>query len=86
LLKTFSIKPFQGQYSNIVVRISATPISPKAHRKNPEMKKAKIIKTIPMADRKIPSPLPTFFILVNNSIFFSPKDKNPTSSSEMGSI
>jgi len=68
LLKTFSIKPFQGQYPNIVVRISATPISPRTHRKPPEMKKAETIKMIPMTDRKIASPLPTFFILPNDSI------------------
>jgi hypothetical protein len=68
LLKTFSINPFQGQYPNIVVRISATPISPRTHRKPPEMKKAETIKMIPMTDRKIASPLPPFFILTNDSI------------------
>jgi len=71
LLKTFSINPFQGQYPNILVRISATPITPRPHRKTPEMKKPKIIKLIPITDRKAASPLPTFFIFTNVSIFSS---------------
>jgi hypothetical protein len=68
VLKTFSINPFQGQYPNILVRIHATPIIPRTQRKPPGVKKAKIIKRIPMTDRKIPSPLPTFLILTNDSI------------------
>jgi hypothetical protein len=68
LLKTFSIKPFQGQYPNILVRINATPIIPRIHRKPPGMKKEKIIKIIPMTERKIPSPLPTFLIFKNDPI------------------
>jgi hypothetical protein len=55
------------------------------------MKKAKIIKMIPMTDRKIASPLPTFFIitvgpLLSYSISALPQIQNPTSSSEMGSL
>jgi hypothetical protein len=68
LLKTFSINPFQGQYPNILVRINATPMIPGTQRKPPGMKKEKTIKIIPMADRKIPSPLPTFLIFANDSI------------------
>jgi hypothetical protein len=45
----------------MAVRITPTPINPKTHRKNPEMKKARIINIIPMINRKIPSPLLTFF-------------------------
>jgi hypothetical protein len=61
LLKTFSMNPFQGQYPNMAVRIVATPMNPKIHRKTPEMKKARIINIVPMIKRKIPSPFPTFF-------------------------
>jgi hypothetical protein len=68
LLKTFSMNPFQGQYPNRLVRINATPINPRTHRKPPGVKKAIIIKMIPMTDRKIPSPLPTFLIFTNDSI------------------
>jgi hypothetical protein len=71
LLKTFSINPFQGQYPNIAVRIIATPTNPRTHRENPEIRKAKIIKTTPMINRKIPSPLPTFLTLTKDSIFSS---------------
>jgi hypothetical protein len=63
LLKTFSINPFQSQCPNMLVRISATPISPRTHRKPAEMKKAETIKMIPMTDRKIASPLAIFFII-----------------------
>jgi hypothetical protein len=69
LLKTFSINPFQGQYPNTAVRIITTPINPRIHRRNPETKIAEISKITPRADRKIASPLPTFFILVIDSIF-----------------
>jgi len=61
LLKTFSINPFQGQYPNMAVRITTSPIGPRIHRKTPEMKKARVINIIPMIKRKIPSPFPTFF-------------------------
>jgi len=61
LLKTFSINPFQGQYPNMAVRTTTTPTNPRIHGKNPEMKKARIIKITPMINRKTPSPLPTFF-------------------------
>jgi hypothetical protein len=86
LLKTFSINPFQGQYPNIAVRIITTPINPRIHRKNPEIKIAKIIKMTPMTDRKIASPLPTFFVFGIRPIFPpSVIKKNPFSSSEIGS-
>jgi hypothetical protein len=88
LLKTFSISPFQGQYSNIAVRINITPINPTIQRKIPSMKKAKIIKMIPMIERKIASGLLTFFVLTMGSIFFSPYPflkQNPIPFSEMGS-
>jgi len=88
LLKTFSINPFQGQYPNIAVRIITTPTNPRTHRKTPEMKKAKIIKITPMTDRKIASPLPTFFIFATGSMFPSlfqvPLIKNSIPFSEMG--
>jgi hypothetical protein len=61
LLKTFSINTFQGQYPNMAVRINSTPTDPSSHRKTPEMKKARIINTTPMINRKTPSPFPTFF-------------------------
>jgi hypothetical protein len=69
LLKTFSINPFHGQYPNVLVRISPTPITPKTHRKPPEKKKAKIIRMTPITNREIASPLPTFLLGTNDSIF-----------------
>jgi hypothetical protein len=71
LLKTFSINPFQGQYPNRAVRITTTPTNPRTHRKTPEIRKVRIIKITPMTDRKIASPLPTFFVLAPVPIFFS---------------
>ena len=71
LLKTFSISPFQGQYPNIAVRINTTPISPTTQHKTPSMEKAKIIKMIPMIERKIASAPLTFFVLTTGSMFFS---------------
>jgi hypothetical protein len=65
------MNPFQGQYPNIAVRINTTPINPTIQRKMPSMEKAKIIKMIPMIERKIASALPTFFVLTTGSIFFS---------------
>jgi hypothetical protein len=61
LLKTFSTNPFQGQYPNMAVRTTTSPIGPRIQRKTPEMKKAMIINITPMIKRKIPSPFPTFF-------------------------
>jgi hypothetical protein len=66
LLKTFSVNPFQGQYPNIAVGITATPMNPSIHPEIPEIKKAKAIKTAPMTNRKILSPVPTFIILTTN--------------------
>jgi hypothetical protein len=51
------------------VKINATPINPITQRKIPSMKKAKIIKMIPMIDRKIASALLTFFVLTTDPIF-----------------
>jgi hypothetical protein len=62
LLKTFSTNPFQGQYPNMAVRITISPIGPRIHRETPELKKAMIINIIPMTNRNIPSPFPTFFV------------------------
>jgi len=64
LLKTFSINPFQGQYPNMAVRITTSPIGPRIHRETPEVKKAMIISTTPMIKRKIPSPFPIFFVFI----------------------
>jgi hypothetical protein len=69
LLKTFSINPFQGQYPNIAVKITTTPINPRIQRSIPEVEIAEIIKITPRTYRKIVSPLATFFVLVINSIF-----------------
>jgi hypothetical protein len=60
LLKTFSTNPFQGQYPNMAVRITTSPIGPRIHRETPEVKKELIINTIPTIKRKIPSPFPHF--------------------------
>jgi hypothetical protein len=67
-LKTFSINAFQGQYPNVAVRIITTPINPRIHPEIPEIRKAKTVRTTPMADRKISSPLPTFFVLIQDPI------------------
>ena len=61
LLKTFSIDAFQGQYPNMAVRMTTSPIGPRIHRKTPEVKKAMVINIIPIIKRIIPSPFPTFF-------------------------
>ncbi len=71
LLKTFSTNPFQGQYPNMAVRITTSPIGPRIHRKTPEMKKAMIINTTPMVKRKTPSPFSTFFVF---TVVFSSLD------------
>jgi hypothetical protein len=71
LLKTFSVKPFQGQYPKIAVRINIAPINPATQRTTPSMEKAKTINMIPMITRKSASILPTFFVLTRGSIFLS---------------
>jgi hypothetical protein len=45
----------------MAVRISSTPPNPSIHRKTPEIKKARIINTTPLINRKPPSPFPIFF-------------------------
>jgi hypothetical protein len=81
LLKTFSINPFQGQYPNMAVRITTTPINPRIQRKTPEMKKARIISMTPVIKRKIPSPLPTFLTFTTgfSSLNSSALNKKPHS-------
>jgi hypothetical protein len=62
LLKTFSINPFQGQYPNMAVRMTTSPMGPRIHRETPEVKKAAMINIIPAVNLKIPSPFPIFLV------------------------
>jgi hypothetical protein len=55
----------------MTVRINTTPMNPTTQRKTPSMEKAKIIKMIPMTERKIASAPLTFLALTTGSIFFS---------------
>jgi hypothetical protein len=69
LLKTFSMKPFQGQYPTREVRIKQTPTTMDRGFQRPAREKPAGMRIAPKIIRATLSPFPTFFEIAINASF-----------------